>query len=72
MLFAIVTFRGRYRILAISKTKLFVTIVNGFHLFTITAGGRVTSWILDLLLSFLRFVMATYFLLQSTKFLLTY
>ena len=37
MLLTIVTFRGRYRILAISKTKLLVTIVNGFHLLTITA-----------------------------------
>ena len=43
MLLAIVTFRGRYRIPAISKTKLLVTIVNGFHLLTITAGARVTS-----------------------------
>ena len=32
---AIVTFRGRCRISAISKTKLLVTIVNGFHLLTI-------------------------------------
>ena len=72
MLLAIVTFRGRYRILAMSKTKLLVTIVSGFHLLAITAGARVTSWILDPLLSFLRFVMANYFLLQKTKLLLAY
>ena len=53
MLLAIVTFRGKYRILAISKTKLLVAIVNGFHLFTITAGARVTSWVLVPLLNFL-------------------
>ena len=43
MLVAVVTFRGRYRISAISKTKLHVTIVNGFYLLTITAGVRVSS-----------------------------
>ena len=32
MLVAIVTFRGRCRIAAISKTKLLVAIVNGFYL----------------------------------------
>ena len=43
MLVAIVTFRGRYRISAISNTKLLVTIVNGFHMLTIAAGAIVTS-----------------------------
>ena len=43
MVLAIVTFRDRYRIPAISKTKLLVKIVNGFHLLTIAAGARVTS-----------------------------
>ena len=40
---AIVTFRGTYRIPAISKTKLLVTIVNGFYLLTIALDARVTS-----------------------------
>ena len=40
-----VTFRGRYRIPAISKTKILVTIVNGFHLLIIT--GRRKRYILD-------------------------
>ena len=39
MLLAIVTFRGRHRIPAISKTKLLVTIVNGFYQLTIAAGA---------------------------------
>ena len=43
ILVAIVTFRGRFRIPAISKTQFLVTIVNGFHLLTITASARVTS-----------------------------
>ena len=43
MLVALVTFRGRYRIPAISKTKLLMTIVKGFHLLTIAWDARVTS-----------------------------
>ena len=43
MLVAIVTFGGRCRIPVISKTKLLVTIINGFHLLTIAAGARVAS-----------------------------
>ena len=76
MLVAIVTFRGRCRISAISKTKLLVTIVNSFQLLTVAAETRVTSldvaWILDPLLGFLKFVMAKYFFSQSSKLLLAY
>ena len=43
MLLTIVTFRGRYRTSAISNSKLFVTIIDGFHLLFITAGTRITS-----------------------------
>ena len=38
---AIFTFRGRCRVPAISKTKLLVTIVNGFHKLTITTSQEL-------------------------------
>ena len=43
MVVVIVTIRGRYRIPAISKTKILVKIANSFHMLTIVAGAIVTS-----------------------------
>ena len=68
---AIVTFRVRCSILAISKTQLLVTIVNRFYLCCKRKSYVLgVAWILDPLPSFLRFVMVKYFLLQSRKMLL--
>ena len=43
MVLVTITIRGRYRLPAISKTKILVTIVNSFHMLTIAAGAIATS-----------------------------